>query len=140
MRYRVEEPVLDEVTRDRRLRGEHLPFLLARQPRTGPVRERVGFVEADVTNGLVERHLSRSAERERPPGSVLTPPVERRPPALRPDDRPSVRQPELRPLISPVVDELDELAVRDGTRAERERLDEHAVARRFVVEREAFAV
>src|SRR5690606_18072049 len=98
-----------------------------------------GLEVGDVTGGLggVERPHSR--EGIAPPFAVSALPVEGRLPAPGLDGRPTEREPELRPAVAPVLDELEVLAVGDGSIGELEWLEESSVAGALVVIGEAAA-
>jgi hypothetical protein len=83
---------------------------------------------------------AKAAERHREPRAVDLLPEVRRSPLPRARDAEAVRQPQLRAQIAVVLDERDDLAVGDGAVSDRERFEEHAMARPLVVEREALAV
>src|SRR5688500_8032250 len=74
-----------------------------------------------------------------PPRAVLLEPLERRVPALGLCGPNAIGQPQLGMAVAAVVDELDILAVGHQARSDLEWLDEHAVARRLVVEGESIS-
>src|SRR5207247_8285567 len=61
-RSRVEAAGFDEISFDSAHRRRRLPFLLARQARPRPARERIGFVVAAVTDRLVPSQWPRAGE------------------------------------------------------------------------------
>src|SRR5882672_5935198 len=83
--------VLAEGSRER-LESRELPFGLRRQPRAGPTRERVGFVEAHVAHGRMLIDRAPAAEREL--ARCVLRPAERAAPAELAHFRPAVREPE----------------------------------------------
>src|SRR5947209_8135306 len=92
----------EEMAGDRYAGGGRFPLGLRWQARAGPAREGIGFVEADMTNGLVPLDGPDAGQRKKCPLSVLFPPVERRLPTVFLACRPAIRKPELGPLITPV--------------------------------------
>jgi hypothetical protein len=77
-----------------------------------------------------------AVEREAPPRTFARLPVQGRLPSLTTRRAPSLGEPQLRPPISTVGDELGELPAGHWTRCDGEGLEEHAVPRTFIVERE----
>jgi hypothetical protein len=117
-----------------------LPLGFARETSSGPAREGIRLVEADVTYGLVGPDLSEPAETEDEPDPLGTRPVERRSPAALAGRGPTVREPELRLLVAARLDELEVLAIGDEPRGELEGVDVDAMARALVVESERVAL
>src|SRR4051794_25208885 len=98
----------------RTLRGRRLPLELARQPRTGPARERVRLVVRDVHDRLARDDRPPAGEGERRPGAVLLLPVPRTVQGGLLEMCPTVRQPQVRPVVTAVGHELEPLAIGDG--------------------------
>src|SRR5439155_7778285 len=94
---------------------------------------------AHVANGCVEIERAQAAERVLEPLAVALEPVERRTPTVRMRGVPAFRQPKFRALVAFVPHEREELAVRRRPRRELEALEENAVTRALVVEREPLA-
>src|SRR5690606_39141305 len=119
--------------------GCRFPLALGRQPRPRPARVSIRLVVAyvDDRSGLDERaHASQGVLEELP---VRLDPVERGANPLALNEIPSVGEPQLRPLVAPVLHEREILRVRRQPIGESERLEVDAMARSFVVVRETIA-
>src|SRR5690606_11938655 len=113
----IQQPRVEEISRDGLLRGGELPFGLRRPARAGPACERVRLVVADVTDRRVGIDRPPSAE-----GELLLEvlrPVERTAPAFLADLRPAVGEPERGVVVSALLDEFAVLGVRDEAVGER---------------------
>ncbi len=134
----MQQALIERVAGDRCLvRRRKLPLGLRRQPRIGPAREGIRFIQADMTYRPMGVDRPNAAERKF--GIQIFRPVERAVPALSLNAGPSIREPQLRVTIAPIVDEGPILAVGHEAIAELVVLDEHVVPRRFVIEAESIA-
>ena len=123
--------------------GGAFPLRFGRQSGPRPAGKRVGFVVADVADGLCR--IDRSIRPSRPNWSAHSPssdptPVERRLDRVLPHPGPAVRQPEADVPIPAVIDERAPLAIRDKTAGEHVRLNPLRMAGTLAIEREAGAV
>src|SRR4029079_504830 len=103
-------------------------------------REGLSLVIADVAHGGVEAQGLWSGQGEIGPALGTEVPVERRGPSVSLHRGPAVREPELGTAIAAVFDEAEIVAGGDGAPAQVVGLEEDAMARTLVVEREAGSV
>src|SRR5207302_10218791 len=82
-RPRVHCAGLEEIAGDAARCRDVLPFVLERQARAGPARERLGLVEADVAHRLVRIDRALAGERRERPLGAATAPIQLRAPAVR---------------------------------------------------------
>src|SRR2546429_399091 len=92
---------------------------------------------AEMAHRLAPIETLRASESEDAPAFRAAEPIERRPPPLGLHRRPAVGQPELRPLVTAVLDEGEIVAAGDRPRREAEWLEPDLVARSLIVEGEA---
>src|SRR5207302_10071588 len=97
---------LKEISSERRAARSHFPFGLGRQPFVRPARKGIGLVKAHMADGSMRVHGHLSMKREGAPTPVLALPILRRLPAAGLHRVPSCREPELRPPVAAIVDEL----------------------------------
>src|SRR5439155_17305548 len=112
-RRRVEAARIEEVAAHLLRPDRGLPLELGGEAGAGPAGVRVRLVIAHVTDrlGRVERPLA--AQTEYPPFRVrpIAVPVERRRPAVALPRRPAVGEPQVRTVVTAVLDESQVLAV-----------------------------
>ncbi len=120
------------------LAGRDFPLGFRWQSGLSPTRKCVGFVVTDVTDGCVRIDLTQPQQRELLLERVG--PVDRPVPLLALHDAPTIRQPQVRPGVAAVADELPILAVGDESARQQEGLEIRAVARALVVEGKLGAV
>src|SRR5712675_3518479 len=96
------------------------------------------FPYTTLFRSAIRGHLA--VQRKDMPAVFAALPVQRRLPAACRHRVPSRGEPQLRPPIAAVFDEVDEIAVGDGMRRDAECVQPDAVARGFVVETEIVAV
>src|SRR5207244_1382940 len=111
-----------------------------RQPRSGPAREGVGLVIADVAHRLVgaQRPLAPKCE-DRAIG-LQAMPVERGLPAFTPTYVPAFGKPQLGPLVAAVAHEREIVRVGDEPARKSKAVQEDAVLGCLVVESKAVVV
>src|SRR5207244_6688171 len=108
--------------------GGDLPLRLGRQAFSGPFGKSVGFVKADMAEGLSRVQPAAAGQGKDRPFAAFPMPIERRLPALLANGRPAVRKPELGPLVPTALDEAEILAAADRARREAEWFEPDLVA------------
>src|SRR5262249_41498516 len=101
---RLQKAFVAQIAIDLERRGCELPLRLRRQPRARKTRERVGLVEAHVTNRCLLVDLAPAAERDLALETLG--PAQRPLPMELANFRPAVREPQARRAIAARADEF----------------------------------
>ncbi len=102
---------VEEIACDSSACRDCLPFELGGEPRSGPARVGVGFVETHMANGFVGIDGALTIQGINAPVAVSLFPIEWRAPAIRADRVPCIGQPQLRARVSSIVHKLHVLGV-----------------------------